>query len=159
MLVLSHVDEDVEAARARLNKVVAAGAALERFRKNVEAQGGDARVCDDPGEFLPLVAESFRVESPRSGFITKVNTAEIGHAIASIGGGRVRIDDTIDPSAGFVASVRIGDQLSENDLLGTIYCRDESKAREAATRIQAAYEVDDQPVTEMPQLIKEVINE
>ena len=159
MLVLSHVDEDVEAARARLNKNVASGAALERFRKNVEAQGGDARVCDDPGEFLPLVAESFRVESPRSGFITKVNTAEIGHAIASIGGGRVRIDDTIDPSAGFVASVRIGDQLSENDLLGTIYCRDESKAREAATRIQAAYEVDDQPVTEMPQLIKEVINE
>jgi pyrimidine-nucleoside phosphorylase len=159
MLVLSHVDEDVEAARARLNKIVASGAALERFRKNVEAQGGDARVCDDPGEFLPLVAESFRVESPRSGFITKVNTAEIGHAIASIGGGRVRIDDTIDPSAGFVASVRIGDQLSENDLLGTIYCRDESKAREAATRIQAAYEVDDQPVTEMPQLIKEVINE
>jgi pyrimidine-nucleoside phosphorylase len=157
--VLSHVDEDVEAARARLNKIVASGAALERFRKNVEAQGGDARVCDDPGEFLPLVAESFRVESPRSGFITKVNTAEIGHAIASIGGGRVRIDDTIDPSAGFVASVRIGDQLSENDLLGTIYCRDESKAREAATRIQAAYEVDDQPVTEMPQLIKEVINE
>jgi pyrimidine-nucleoside phosphorylase len=159
MLVLSHVDEDLEAARARLNKIVASGAALERFRKNVEAQGGDARVCDDPGEFLPLVAESFRVESPRSGFITKVNTAEIGHAIASIGGGRVRIDDTIDPSAGFVASVRIGDQLSENDLLGTIYCRDESKAREAATRIQAAYEVDDQPVTEMPQLIKEVINE
>lgn len=159
MLVLSHVDEDVEAARALLNKIVASGAALERFRKNVEAQGGDARVCDDPGEFLPLVAESFRVESARSGFITKVNTAEIGHAIASIGGGRVRIDDTIDPSVGFVASVRIGDQLSENDLLGTIYCRDESKAREAATRIQAAYEVGDQPVTEMPQLIKEVINE
>lgn len=159
MLVLSHVDEDVEAARARLNKIVASGVALERFRKNVEAQGGDARVCDDPGEFLPLVAESFRVESARSGFITKVNTAEIGHAIASIGGGRVRIDDKLDSSVGFVASVRIGDQLSENDLLGTIYCSDESKAREAATRIQAAYEVDDQPVTEMPQLIKEVINE
>jgi pyrimidine-nucleoside phosphorylase len=159
MLVLSHVDEDVEAARTRLQKMVRSGAALECFRKNVEAQGGDSRVCDDPGKILPLVAESFRVESPRSGFITKVNTAEIGHAIASIGGGRVRIDDKIDPSVGFVAAVRIGDRPGDDHLLGTIYCRDESKAREAAARIQAAYEVDDQPVTEATHLIKEVINE
>jgi pyrimidine-nucleoside phosphorylase len=159
MLVLSHVDDDVNAARSRLEKIVASGAALDYFRKNVEAQGGDARVCDDPVKFLPLVTESFRVESPRSGFITKVNTAEIGHAIASIGGGRVRIDDTIDPSVGFIAAVRIGDQLRGDHLLGTIYCRDESKAREAAARIQTAYEVGDQPVSELPQLMKEVINE
>ena len=159
MLVLSHVDDEVEAARTRLRNIVASGAALECFRKNVEAQGGDPRVCDEAGKILPLVAESFRVESPRSGFITKVNTAEIGHAIASIGGGRVRIDDAIDPSVGFIASVRIGDQVGEDRLLGTIYCRDESKAREAASRIQAAYEVTDQPPAQLPQLIREVINE
>jgi thymidine phosphorylase len=159
MLVLSHVDDDMKAARSRLEKTVASGAALDCFRKNVEAQGGDGRVCDDPAKFLPLVTESFRVESPRSGFITKVNTAEIGHAIASIGGGRVRIDDTIDPSVGFIAEVRIGDRVNDNHLLGTIYCSDESRAREAAARIQAAYEVGDQPVSELPQLMKEVINE
>ena len=159
MLVLSHVDNNIEAARARLLKVVASGAALECFRRNVEAQGGDPRVCDDPVGILPLVEQSFKVESPRSGFITKVNTAEIGHAIASIGGGRVRIDDTIDAAVGFIAAARIGDQVSDDVPLGTIYCSDESKAREAAARIQAAYEVTDQPVTELPQLIKEVINE
>ena len=159
MLVLSHIDDEVEAARTRLRKIVASGAALECFRKNVAAQGGDPRVCDDAGKILPLVAESFRVESPRSGFITKVNTAEIGHAIASIGGGRVRIDDAIDPTVGFVASARIGYQLEEDRLLGTIYCRDESRAREAASRIQAAYEVTDQPPAKLPQLIREVINE
>jgi pyrimidine-nucleoside phosphorylase len=159
MLVLSHVDEDVASARSRLNNIVASGAALDCFRKNVEAQGGDPRVCDDPARFLPLVTESFRVESPRSGFITKVNTAEIGHAIASIGGGRVRIDDKIDPSVGFMTAVRIGDRLGEDGSLGTIYCPDESKAREAAGRIKAAYEVGEQPVAEVPQLMKEVINE
>jgi pyrimidine-nucleoside phosphorylase len=159
MLVLSHVDESLEAARARLRRVVESGAALDCFRKNVEAQGGDPRVCDDPEKILPLVTESFKVESPRSGFITKVNTTEIGHAIAAIGGGRVRIDDTIDPSVGFIAEARIGDQISSDELLGTVYCRDESKAREAVQRIQAAYEVGDQPPTEIPQLMREVINE
>ena len=159
MLVLSHVDDSLDAARGRLQKILSSGQALECFRQNVEAQGGEPRVCDDPAGFLPLVTESFKVESPRSGFVTKVNTAEIGHAIAAIGGGRVRIDDAIDPSVGFIAEIKIGDRISAGATLGTVYCRDESKAREAAQRIQAAYEIGDQPPTEIPQLMREVINE
>ncbi len=159
MLVLSRVDASLEDARERLNGVLGSGAALECFRRNVEEQGGEPRVCDDPSKFLPLVTESFKVESPRSGFITKVNTAEIGHAIAAIGGGRVRIDDTIDPTVGFMAGVKIGDRVDSNNALGTIYCRDDSKAREAAARIQAAYDVGDQSPLELPQLMREVINE
>ncbi len=159
MLVLSKVDDSLDAARERLRAVLASGAALECFRKNVEEQGGEPRVCDDPTKFLPLVTESFKVESPRSGFVTKVNTAEIGHAIAAIGGGRVRIDDTIDPTVGFMAQVKIGDSVNSDTALGTIYCRDDSKAREAGARIQAAYEVADEPPLELPQLMREVINE
>ena len=159
MLVLVRVDDSLEAARGRLQKILSSGEALECFRQNVAAQGGEPRVCDDPGKFLPLVMESFKVESPRSGFVTKVNTAEIGHAIAAIGGGRVRIDDEIDPSVGFIAELKIGDRVDAGAALGTIYCREESKAKEAAVRIQTAYEIDNQPPTEIPQLMREVINE
>lgn len=103
--------------------------------------------------------ESFKVESPRSGFVVKVNTAEIGYAIAAIGGGRVRIDDAIDPTVGFISEIKIGDRVDAGMLLGTVYCRDESKAEEAGQRIQTAYEIDDQPPEEIPQLMREVINE
>ncbi|MBC8029148.1 MAG: thymidine phosphorylase [Pyrinomonadaceae bacterium] len=159
MLVLAHVDKSLAAAHERLQKIVSSGEALECFRRNVEAQGGDPRVCDDPDGFLPLVTETFKVESPRSGFITKVDTAEVGHAIAAIGGGRVRIDDRIEPTVGFVAEVKIGDSVRSDESLGLVYCRDEAAAREAAERIQSAYEVGDQPLSEIPQLVKEVINE
>ena len=71
----------------------------------------------------------------------------------------MRIDDTIDPTVGLIAEVKIGDRVDRNGLLGTIYCRDQSKAQEAAQRIRAAYEVGDQPPTEIPQLMREVINE
>jgi pyrimidine-nucleoside phosphorylase len=158
MLVLSHVDDSLAAARERLQQMVSSGAALDCFRQNVKAQGGEPRVCDEPAKFLPLVKESFKVESPRSGFVTKINTAEVGHAIAAIGGGRVRIDDTIDPSVGFVTDVKLGDRVTANASLGTIYCRDASKAREAGQRIQAAYQVGDQSA-ETPPLVREVINE
>ncbi len=159
MLVLSHVDDSLEAARARLQKIVSSGQALECFRQNVVAQGGDARVCDDPAGFLPLVKEFFKVESPRSGFVTRINAAEVGHAIAAIGGGRVRIEDAIDPAVGFMAQSRLGDQVSAGDVLGTVFCSDESKANEAVQRIQAAYEVSEHSPTEIPQLLREVINE
>lgn len=159
MLVLSHVDDSLDAARSRLLKVVSSGEALNCFRENVAAQGGDPRVCDDPGAFLPLDGESFKVESPRPGFVTQINTAEIGHAIAAIGGGRVRIEDSIDPAVGFMATARLGDRVDAAGELGTVYCSDETKAREAVQRIQAAYEVAAEPPPELPSLLKEVINE
>src|SRR3979411_940868 len=134
MLVLSHVDDSLEAARRRLQNVLSSGQALECFRQNVKAQGGEPRVCDDPAGFLPLVTQSLKVESPRSGFVNKVNTSEIGHAIAAIGGGRVRIEDAIDPAVGFIAEVKIGDRVSAGDALGIVQSRNNSNAEEAANR-------------------------
>jgi len=158
MLMLAHVDDSLAAARSRLQNILSSGKALESFRANVAAQGGDPRVCDEPDKFLPLAAESFKVESPRSGFVTKINTADIGHAIAAIGGGRVRIDDEIEPSVGFIADVKIGHRVNAGAGIGTVYCRDAVKATEAVQAIQAAYEIGDAPLEELL-LVKEVINE
>ena len=158
MLMLSHVDDSLAAARARLQTILSSGKALESFRANVAAQGGNPRVCDAPARFLPLAAESFKVESPRSGFVTRVNAADIGHAIAAIGGGRVRIDDEIDPSVGFITDAKIGSRVNARDRLGTVYCRDEAKAKEAVQAIQSAYEIGDEPFDELL-LVREVVNE
>jgi pyrimidine-nucleoside phosphorylase len=158
MLVLANVDETIEAAHERLDKVLKSGKALECLQKNVAAQGGDPRVCDAPQDFLPLVSETVKVESPRSGFITRVDTTEIGHAIAAIGGGRVRIEDTVDPTVGFTSELKLGDQVRAGDAIGVVYCGDSDAAAEAARRIQAAYEIGDAPM-QLPQLVKEIVNE
>ena len=158
MLVLANVDQTIEAARARLEKVVESGKALECLQSNVAAQGGDPRVCDAPKDFLPLVSETVKVESPRSGFITKVDTTEIGHAIAAIGGGRVRIEDTVDPTVGFTSELKLGDQVSAGEAIGIVYCVDPDAAAEAARRIQAAYQIGDAAM-QSPQLVKEIVNE
>jgi pyrimidine-nucleoside phosphorylase len=159
MLILAGVESSLASAHTRLHRALDSGAALECFRRNVEAQGGEPRVCDEPNRFLPLARESVKVESPRPGFISKVDTTEVGHAIAAIGGGRVRIEDAIDAAVGFMAEVKIGDQVSPAQLIGTVLCSDLAKGREAAARIQAAYEVADEPPAHLPILIREVINE
>jgi pyrimidine-nucleoside phosphorylase len=158
MLVLAGIDQKLEAARDRLQQRLDAGAVLECFRKNVAAQGGDPAVCDSPATVLPLVDDTHLVESTRSGFISAIATEEIGHAIASIGGGRVRIEDKIDPTVGFLARAKIGDQIRKGHQLGVVYCSDKSKAQEVVDRIRAAYQIGDSRV-EPPSLIKKVINE
>jgi thymidine phosphorylase len=157
MLVLARVDESLAAAHARLKKVLSTGQALECFRQNVKAQGGDPRVCDDPASVLPLVSKSFAVESPRSGFLNSIDTTEVGHALAAIGGGRVRIEDSIDPTVGLITAAKLGDKIAKGQLLGTVSCRNEKQAYAAVRRIQAAYSVADKAPSETPKLIKEVI--
>ncbi len=158
MLVLAHADSTLDKARERLARVLESGSALERFRKNVEAQGGDPRVCDDPGNILPLATQSFTVESPRSGYISRVDTAEIGNTIADIGGGRVRIEDPINPTVGFVAEAKIGGRIEEGAVLGVLFGSDQSRLGQAAMRIKAAYQIGRKP-PKVSGLVKEVINE
>ncbi len=158
MLVLSGLESSLAGARARLQRALDSGAALECLRRNIEAQGGEPRVCDEPERFLTLAEGSVKIESPRPGFITRVNTTEVGHAIAAIGGGRIRIEDEIDASVGFITEAKIGDEVGPTRLIGRVLCNDTTKGQEAAARIRGAYEVGDEPPAK-PVLVKEVINE
>jgi pyrimidine-nucleoside phosphorylase/thymidine phosphorylase len=158
MVMLAGVESTIEAARERVRRALASGAALESFRRNVEAQGGDPRVCDEPARLLQTsTLRAVKVESPRAGFITKVEAAEIGHAVSGIGGGRTRLEDKIDFQVGFVADAKIGDQTEAGDALGTLYCRDDAQGSTAAARISAAYTVGDESNGAPVELIKEVI--
>jgi pyrimidine-nucleoside phosphorylase/thymidine phosphorylase len=158
MVMLAKLEDTIEAARDRVRGVHGSGAALETFRKNVQEQGGDPRVCDDATKVLPLTEQAFKVESPRSGFVKKVDTAEIGHAVAEAGGGRVRIEDQIDPRVGFTAEVKIGDEVRAGDSIGVVFCEDPDRGNVAASRIAAAYEIGVDR-SDVPRLIKEVVSE
>lgn len=156
MLALSGIEPELEAAREKIQTALRTGAALECFRRNVEEQGGDPAVCDTPQRLLPLTPHEVKVESTRTGFVTGIDTAEIGHAIASIGGGRTRIEDVIDPGVGYAAESKIGDEVKAGNVLGLLYCRELSQAQDASERIRAAYIIGDNSVS-APTLIKEVI--
>jgi pyrimidine-nucleoside phosphorylase len=157
MVMLVQLESSVAAAHDRIRKVYESGAALECFRRNVQAQGGDARVCDNPRRILPLTETTFKVESPRAGFVAKIDTEEIGNAIAEAGGGRVRVEDRIDPKVGFLAEVKIGDEVRAGDRIGAVFCDDAALGERAAARIRSAYGLSEERPRETPALLKEVI--
>jgi len=82
----------------------------------------------------------------------------LGKSIVEFKKGLAGIEDEIDPSVGFITDVKIGDRVDAGDSLGTVYCDDAAKAKEAVHALQSAYEIGDEPVAELL-LVKEVINE
>jgi thymidine phosphorylase len=157
MVALSGVTASLEEARKKVERALDVGAALERFRRNVEAQGGDPRVCDDPSMLSDLTLAEVRVESERAGYVVSIDAAEVGRAVASIGGGRIKVGDRIDPAVGFLAHAKVGQEVSAGEPLGLLYCRGGAACEEAARRIRAAYSIEDGRPALAPELIKEVI--
>ena len=156
MLRLAGVETTLEAGRMHARRVLESGAALESFRRNVEAQGGDARICDDPSRLFTSALREVQVESTRAGFITEIDAAEIGSAIGALGGGRAKVEDEIDPLVGYLAEVKHGDAVKEGDALGILHCRDEGQSA-AVARLRAAYTIEDSSPAQSRTLIKDII--
>lgn len=113
MLMLAGVVSEPTAARARIEAVLANGAALAVFRTMVEAQGGDPRVCDSPGSVLPK--PKFRTElALRPGRVVEIDSEALGIAALLLGAGRRTKDDVIDPAAGLVIDAYLGEVIAAN---------------------------------------------
>ncbi len=113
MLVLGGVAKDAVEGRAKIERVLADGSALEVFRKLVEAQGGDPKVCDTPGAVLPKPKHREELALP-PGRITAIDSEALGIAALILGAGRRTKEDSIDPSAGLVVDAYLG-EVVEHD--------------------------------------------
>jgi pyrimidine-nucleoside phosphorylase len=125
MLVLVGAAPDAAEARHRLEESVSSGRALETFGRIIEAQGGNRAVIEDPA-ILPQAGAVEVFRAPRSGVVSAVAPRRIGHAILELGGGRVTIEDQIDPSVGFVITVKPGDTVGTGDPIASVFARDET---------------------------------
>jgi pyrimidine-nucleoside phosphorylase/thymidine phosphorylase len=157
MVALAGAAESLDRAKQMIETALTSGAGLELFRRNVELQGGDPRVCDEPERLLDGSLEEVRVEAPRAGVVTQVEASEIGRAVASVGGGRARVEDEIDAAVGFLCETRLGAEVSAGQTLGLLYCRRRDEGERAAERVRAAYHISEEQPSQVRELIKEII--
>ena len=141
LLVLAGVSEKVEDARKLASSKLADGTAFEKFRHNVELQGGDVSVCDDPESLIGGDLIKTEIAATIEGFITEIDTLAIGNAICAIGGGRTKADDKVDHFVGYESLARIGDEVSGNMPLGILHCRTLEQSDSIATLLRDAYKV------------------
>jgi pyrimidine-nucleoside phosphorylase/thymidine phosphorylase len=153
MVLMAGLASDLDAAREVCRRTIADGSALERFRRVVEAQGGDPRAVDDPAR-LPQPRETVPLLAPRGGFVTGVRARPIGHATMLLGAGRARVDSTIDPAVGVILHKKVGDPVETNEPLCTVLVNDRATLSAALDAISRAYTIGDDATTPPPLIIE-----
>src|SRR4029079_14588136 len=144
MLVLGGVAKDPSEGRARIERVLADGSALEVFRKVVAAQGGDPRVCDSPGSVLPKARSRDELALP-AGRIAAIDSEALGTAAVLLGAGRRTTDDAIDLAAGLVIDAYLGEQIEPGAPPQIILCHNlspgDARLAQARAMIEAAFQI------------------
>ncbi|MFZ0735381.1 MAG: thymidine phosphorylase [Candidatus Sulfotelmatobacter sp.] len=142
MLHLGGAAKNVDEGKKRSAEIIASGAALEKFRRMIELQGGDARVVDDAGR-LPRARETMQVPSTKAGNLSSMQCEQIGTACVILGGGRERKEDSVDPAVGIVLHKKVGDRVTVGEPIATIHHNDASRAERARKLISQSCEIGD----------------
>ena len=140
MLVLGRAERTLPKARARLERALADGSALERFVRMVHAHGGDTRAVEHP-ERLPSAKAKVAVLAKRSGYVAACDAYALGLAGVALGAGRTRADQAVDASAGIELRAQRGEQVTRGQPIAIIHARSKHLAESEVTRVNAAFQL------------------
>ena len=115
------------------------GRAAAAFGRMVAALGGPADFVEKPAKYLAKAPVEFAVRADRNGFVAGIATRAIGLAVVTLGGGRSRPGDAIDPAVGITRLLPVGSQVHEGEALALVHARTQADAEVAAATVLAAY--------------------
>ena len=125
LLEQSKIFKNRDEARKVLEENLKNGKAYNKFREFVIAQGGDVEYCDHPEKFA-VAKNLIQIKSKSSGYIKSIKALEIGTASMKLGGGREKLDDIIDMTAGIMLNKKVGDKVEKDELLCTLHTNKEN---------------------------------
>ena len=157
MVMLGGKAPNLEKGMAICRDAIASGSAFKKFKELVSRQGGDVSYLEDPKRY-PRPKYSTSIRSAAAGDIESIDALELGFAAITLGAGRMKVDDTIDPKAGILLSKKAGDSINAGDTLADLFADNETSLDEAKRRVARAFNVATEPSVQPP-LIHAVIDE
>ena len=149
LLVLGEKAADLATGKAMIMNALADGSAWESFRKLVIAQNGDVAYVDEPGR-LPQAAVVEIINAPMGGYIQELHARKVGEAAITLGAGRARKGDAIDPAVGILVHAKVGDQLTRGQPLFTIHANDPALVAPVRENLLQAVAWSQVPVQPLP---------
>ena len=125
LLEQSKIFKNRDEARKVLEENLKNGKAYNKFKEFVIAQQGDVEYCDHPEKFA-VAKNLIQIKSKSSGYIKSIKALEIGTASMKLGGGREKLDDIIDMTAGIMLNKKVGDKVEKDELLCTLHTNKEN---------------------------------
>lgn len=142
MLCLGKVVENPQEGYLKAKEAVENGKALDKLIELVRIQGGDVRVIEEPDSY-PIAKHvvEIQAEEDDGGFVTNINALEVGKIAVALGAGRLKKEDDVDPVAGLVLGVKIGDPVNKGDLLATLYANTPFDQSQFENRFKSALQI------------------
>jgi pyrimidine-nucleoside phosphorylase len=156
MLHLGGVTPSLEAARSRVRTALSSGAGLRKLEEIIELQGGDPRVCEDPGR-LPHTQEQVELKAQADGRVAAITSRAVGVAAMLLGAGRETVDSRIDPAVGLVLQKKVGDLVIAGEPLAVLHVNDRKNLDQALALLRSAIRVAPEAPPARP-LIRAVID-
>lgn len=138
LLVSGGLANSLEQAREKLQSVLDNGQAAEIFSRMVHGLGGPADFTERYDRYLPSASIIKPVYMEGEGYISTMNTREVGMAVVQLGGGRKVASDTIDYGVGFTEICRLGDRIDPSRPVAILHARSEASWNQAADRLRGA---------------------
>jgi pyrimidine-nucleoside phosphorylase len=154
MIYLGGKARTPEEGRGKAAAVISDGSALGKMRQLIRRQGGDPRVADDPGKYLPRAGLSVEVNASKAGYLAGMDARTVGYASVVLGAGRARAEDRVDPGAGMELYKKTGDKLAKGDPIARLYASDAGKLREGRKMFETSLKIGARPPKKKPLIIE-----
>lgn len=128
MLVAGERVNDTAEGQKLLQETLYSGAAWEKFKEFVQAQGGDVKALEQ--RTLPTAKERISVFSQEKGFLQHIDARKIGHLAMILGAGRLTKESLIDLGAGVVLLKKPGEWVEAGDPILELYTQSGDKKEE-----------------------------
>ena len=130
----------IENPEEKLKSNIENGKALEKFNEMVDAHGGTFESIADSSIYAPKYKKIIIAKD--DGFITHLNTLELGKAVVQLGGGRLAIGDKLDFSTGIQFYKKIGQTVSKGETLAEVFCSNIGKLEIGYSMVCNAYRIE-----------------
>lgn len=139
MLLLGEKVKTEDEGRALLQSLIASRKGLKKFKEFVKAQGGEtAWIGKTP---LTKAEQVYTAICTDDGYIQHIDGRALGDIAMTMGAGRSRKEDTIDPMVGIRLFKELGDEVHCGDLLFKLYAKSDALIEEVAQRVADHIEV------------------
>ncbi|MBP8638086.1 MAG: thymidine phosphorylase [Dictyoglomi bacterium] len=131
------------ASKELLKNSLSNGMAFNKFLDMVRAQGGDISNLSPSAKRYDFIALD-------SGYIGRLDAYLIGEAVRTLGAGRYRKEDRIDPNVGIILKKKMGDYVEKGEVLLEIYYNSEEKLSSSLRLTERAISINKDAVERYP---------
>jgi pyrimidine-nucleoside phosphorylase len=153
LLILAGKARSQAVAREQLTAALSNGAAWEKFKQLVVAQGGDVAVVEHP-ERLPAASLIEEVPAPKTGYLKRVDALTIGLSAVDLGAGRAKKGDPIDHAVGLLVYRKVGDHVTQGEPLFAVHANSAERLAAAKQRVLGAHRFTPHRVKPLPLFYK-----